>query len=317
MRNSLKLFILAAVCSVTAGCNKDEVLLPEENGYFRPATSGSSAYCDRVYEWTPAPGQFINEAAWGGPMADPEEAASWAEGRFEKRLAVSLGGFGGYIVVGFDHSIAASPDGGYDFGVGGNAFFESGTESGGSNEPGIVYVMQDENGNGLPDDTWFELSGSESGNPATIRGYEVTYYRPDSAGCKIAWTDNCGGSGFIPYMGMFHSQDSYYPAWVRSDSYTLRGTRLEALGGRNESTGRWETIARGGGYADNMGCDNIRREDFHQCNRFRIADAVAADGSPANLEYIDFVKIQTGVNGVTGALGEVSTEVCGVVDLNL
>ena len=62
---------------------------------------------------------------------------------------VSLGGFGGYIVVGFDHSIDNSGD--YDLGILGNSFS-------GSSEPGIVWVMQDENGNGLPDDTWYELA---------------------------------------------------------------------------------------------------------------------------------------------------------------
>ncbi|MFQ9210278.1 MAG: hypothetical protein ACLR3T_01560 [Alistipes finegoldii] len=31
-------------------------------------------------------------------------------------------------------------------------------------------------------------------------------------------------------------------------------------------------------------------------NRLRISDAVTADGSPANLQQIDFIKVQTGVN---------------------
>ena len=65
---------------------------------------------------------------------------------------VSLGGFGGYIVVGFDHSIQASGGyGGYDFSITGNQFS-------GSSEPGVVWVMPDENGNGEPDDgPWYEL----------------------------------------------------------------------------------------------------------------------------------------------------------------
>ena len=48
-------------------------------------------------------------------------------------------------------------------------------------------------------------------------------------------------------------------------------------------------------------------------NRFKIANAVDADGNPANLRQIDFVKIQTGVNCKAGNnVGEISTEVCGV-----
>ncbi len=38
------------------------------------------------------------------------------------------------------------------------------------------------------------------------------------------------------------------------------------------------------------------------------------DGKPAELRYIDFVKVQSAVNGSAGILGEVSTEVVGVFD---
>lgn len=51
---------------------------------------------------------------------------------------------------------------GYDFAIEGNAFD-------GSSEPGIVWVMQDVNGNGLPDDTWYQLKGSEYGKEETMR----------------------------------------------------------------------------------------------------------------------------------------------------
>lgn len=64
----------------------------------------------------------------------------------ERGIWVSLGGWGGYIVVGFDHSIENSDEGyrdGYNFSIQGNQFK-------GSSEPGIVWVMQDTNGNTLP-----------------------------------------------------------------------------------------------------------------------------------------------------------------------
>lgn len=41
-----------------------------------------------------------------------------------------------------------------------------------------MWVMQDVNGNGLPDDTWYQLKGSEYGKEETIETYAVTYYRP-------------------------------------------------------------------------------------------------------------------------------------------
>ena len=42
-------------------------------------------------------------------------------------------------------------------------------------------VSVDVNGNGLPDDEWYELAGSEYQKPSTIKNYEITYYRPDEA----------------------------------------------------------------------------------------------------------------------------------------
>lgn len=76
---------------------------------------------------------------------------------------------------------------------------------------------------GLPNDTWYELKGSEYGKEETIRDYAVTYYRPSAPKMNVAWTDNRGGSGVIEYLEAFHQQDYYYPAWVEADSYTLRG----------------------------------------------------------------------------------------------
>ena len=41
------------------------------------------------------------------------------------------------------------------------------------------------------------------------------------------------------------------------------------------------------------------------------------DFTPIDLQYIDFIKVQTGVNSKAGWLGEVSTEVSGFEDLNI
>ena len=52
-------------------------------------------------------------------------------------------------------------------------------------------------------------------------------------------------------------------------------------------------------------------------NHMRIRDAVRHDGQPANLKYMDFVKVQTGVNVKAGWLGENSTEVGDARDYNM
>lgn len=75
---------------------------PPEGRYYRAKTAASSADCDRVCEFLPAPGQFVNE---GYTAATMEEACAVAEKLLAAGSYVSLGGFGGSIVVGFDHSI--------------------------------------------------------------------------------------------------------------------------------------------------------------------------------------------------------------------
>ena len=52
-----------------------------------------------------------------------------------------------------------------------------------------------------------------------------------------------------------------------------------------------------------------------QRNGFKISNAIHADGTEANLQYIDFIKVQCGVLAKSGWLGEVSTEVFSFEDL--
>lgn len=289
----------------------------------RKAISASQAKSTDVFEWVPAPGQFIGETQTGGMTGNEtthEAALQWAKQRLEQAQYVSLGAFGGYIVVGFDHSIE-NIETSYDFAIQANAFFNLSTGEGGSNEPGIVYVSQDVNGNGLPDDEWYELRGSETGKAETIANYAVTYYRPSAPKMSVQWTDNFGQSGTIDYLAAFHRQDYYYPAWIGADSYTLRGTRLKDRTTQNSDTGMWDNSCFAWGYADNMGGDVLSSNDAGggegQRNGFLIKNAMYLDGTPINLRYIDFIRVQTGVNSKAGWLGEVSTEVFGFEDLNL
>ena len=109
------------------------VCCAEEGTYRRTATASSQSRPDRIYEYTAAPGQFINEPRSGfDDVATPEAAAQYAAARLDEGLYVSLGAWGGYIVAGFDHSIGRGTGG--EFSVSGNMFD-------GSSEPGIVWVM--------------------------------------------------------------------------------------------------------------------------------------------------------------------------------
>lgn len=296
-----------ATVRVICGGNEDSKL--------RPFTTGKKSF-DRIYEYVPAPGQFINDtnlAGFPGFVSTLEQANDYAEKRLEENKFVSLGGFGGYIIVGFDHSIQVKNNSeGYDFSIGGNAYDKS-------SEPGIVWVMQDVNGNHLPDDTWYELKGSEYGKPETNQNYAVTYYRPRKAGMNTAWSDNAGNKGQVDYLENYHKQPTYYPTWVNpeQDSYTLRGTCLKA---RNKLVGNtWENNNYDWGYADNFGSNRLSDEKNPNADNinlyFRISDAVNPDKTPANLKYFDFIKVQTGVNAKSGWTGELSTEVCSFSDM--
>lgn len=268
------------------------------NATRRTAAASSSIYCVKVHDITPAPGQFVAQISTSTRREDAIAAA-------EKILSapanyVSLGSYGGYVVVGFDHSIENR--GSYDFAVLGNSFNNS-------SEPGIVWVMQDENGNGQPDDTWYELKGSEYGKPETILDYAVTYYRPRSTTAPVTWRDNMGGSGSL-------TLNPHYPDWVSGDSYTLRGSHLAARNTDTSGGGTyWENRNYEWGYADNYSLiDRITNDSY---NYFRISDAVDFEGNAVDLPYIDFVKVQCAVNATSGWLGEISTEVLTIKDYNL
>ena len=278
---------------------------------YRAKTENSNANWNKVFEYTPAPGQFINELKTGGfdgSQTTPQAAVIYAENRLSAGNWVSLGGFGGYIVVGFDHSIDNTDN--YDFAVVGNSFS-------GSSEPGIVWVMQDENGDGLPNDNWYELRGSETGKESTIQNYAVTYYRPSGEQMSVQWTDNQGNSGEIDYLKTFHNQDFYYPNWINENSYTLRGTRLAARNYDKSGNGsNWILPEYNWGYVDNFSSTD-RTSTNSKANRFDISNAIDANGNLVELDFIDFVKVQTAVNSKSDWLGEMSTEVVGFFDYSM
>lgn len=285
---------------------------PAEGKYMRSPTAASQREWHKVYEYLPAPGQFINEPQSGFADVSTEAAAlAYAEERLAAGKYLSLGGFGGYVVVGFDHSIIAGDD--YDFSIAGNMYE-------GSSEAGIVWVMQDTNGNGLPDDEWYELRGSEWGSDRHRRNYAITYFRPTSPDSAVQWRASDGTSGTIAH-NTSHTQPYYYPLWLDVESYTLSGSMLAPKTSVNAATGNQVNEAYAWGYADNMGSDaaKVDSTDGQTAIKsyFKIANAVNVDGSAAELRYIDFVKVQTSINHVAGALGEISTEVLGFEDENM
>jgi len=276
------------------------------------AMADNSPYIARVYDYMPAPGQFVNVM----PPCDAEDTQDSINARVEARLCgvtsgsgICLGGYGGYVVFGFDHPVVNSHD--YDVKIYGNAMqsASSGGVAGGSAEPGIIVVGVDEDGDGFPSsaDRWYEIAGGMYSQ--SQHGYTITYYKPVGALTDtIRWTSNDvnpdSTSGHVE-RNSFHSQ-AYWPMWATSETLTFTGTKIPntayVLGGS------WFLPFLGEGYVDNL--------PNNQEQGFKIDWAVDDLGRNVSLDHIDFVKVYTGQLQVCGWLGETSTEIYGAEDLH-
>lgn len=272
-----------------------------------------SPYISEVVEYRPAPGQFINE------MPRYEEGDSYAD--ILKKctecingtndVMISLGAYGGYVTFAFDHTVVNVP-GEMDLRIWGNCFYEltQPDKKGGSAEPGIVCVSYDVNCNGLPDDPWYELAGSDYSKASTLHNYSITYHRPAQSGDNIAWEDSEGISSALP-RNTFHSQ-SYWPQWIADSSLTFGGSCLAPNGVDVSGNGSYYVLySLDWGYADN------HPNDYFNLNSFDIGNAVNEFGIPVDLPGADFVRVYTGVNQYCGWLGETSTEICRAQDLHI
>ncbi|HKK63003.1 MAG TPA: T9SS type A sorting domain-containing protein [Bacteroidales bacterium] len=284
----------------------------------RPVTELRAVYSPfihKVHEYVPAPGQHINHTA-GSPAA-ARTIVGGVDGN------VSLGAFGGYIVFSFDGPVQNDPGNpfGVDFTIFGNPLPAWA-------EHGIVSVMPDDNKNGLPDDTWYELAGSDYFFSYTRKQYEVTYNNPGGSEAKdVSWTDNQGHSGSVLAGGyyshsLYPTQDSFPN--IDQQSYTLSGTCLPDQVNRSNPA-QYSYPVKPFGYADNNPLgdapytlpDNPYSDTIENSggDAFDISWAVDADGNYVDLPSIDFVKVHTGVLANADWLGEVSTEIRGAVDV--
>lgn len=315
----------------------------------RAGETVQTPYISNVFDYLPAPGQFVNKLpqyAEGDTHEDmvAKTAANLVGGN---PTMITLGGWGGYVTFGFDHTIT-NVSGKRDFRVLGNAFGANANPRpdapfGGSCEPGIIMVAYDKNKNGKPDDdewyeikgsgnltaeneAWYEMAVTNKNDVRTFRDYEMTYYRPvteekDKPGTinspsdfatthkYIRWTDNKGQEGY-KIKNVFHNQ-TYYPAWVKDDKITYKGIRLADNGIDESGQGSYYVLyAFRYGYVDNY-------PNIHDNSPIDIDWAITKDGKPANLPGIDFVKVYNGVDKENGWLGEASTEVAGAHDLHM
>jgi hypothetical protein len=169
-------------------------------------------------------------------------------------------------------------------------------------EPGVVWMQEDKNGNGLPDELWYELPGSDETHPTRknliTRRYALTYFKANGAGSKneygqlireVYWADAKGRTGIIPggfpdrFWGVQGVWVTYTTTLLRDDGEILApGYNMDDL------TGYVDTY-------DNM--------------IFPVSRAVRADGTAANLTKVKFLKVQTSMFRYGDIFGDVSTEI--------
>lgn len=291
-------------------------------------------YISRVYEYRPAPGQFVNIL----PEYEDGDSEKMMRQKAEESIAhhqqeiITLGGWGGYVTFGFDHMLVNVP-GEYDLKILGNAFYagynpNDTVAKGGSAEPGIVMVSYDANGNGKPDDAWYELAGSEYYKSTTRHNYSLTYYRTPSDHVAtpdrehkaiidttyIRWTSSEGTSGYM-HKTNAHLQN-YYPLWIENDELTFTGTIMRNNAVDEVGDGSYYVLyCFGWGYVDNQPNALPDYPDAH-VSEFKLDWAVDSNGQPVFLPGVHFIRVYTGVNQNAGWLGETSTEVMDAWDLH-
>jgi hypothetical protein len=255
-----------------------------------------SAYISNVFEYIYAPGQhalIAKSSDISNFIGEPMSDKGW----------LYLGGFGGFVVAGFDHNV-----------INGNGVdFEVYALAGASPEPAVVYVMEDTNNDGKPNEIWYELKGNQFEN--SKRDYWLRYYKASSASSNIRWKDAEGNQGeLIAYNNT--SATWWWPS-SSSDSITLYGTRLPDSYENHpvNEVNHWtvSTDLFKLGYAENLYGTDYDSE--RGANQLDITNAIDEQGKSVNLSSIRFIKIQTGVFQQAGWLNEVSSEVRGAKDL--
>lgn len=262
-----------------------------------------------VLDYSPAPGQFINEI----PEYESGDTKASMTAKAEEALnagdLISLGAFGGSISIKLSKPIANIADE-RDFRVLGNAYYTSASDATpllGNSEPGIISVSHDINANGIADDQWYEIRGSEAASEYSIT-YELLHLDSGNPDYQIGWSDADGNLGTIPILTELHSQP-YYPQWLSNPRMSISASRLPDNGYFNPDNGNYEQYSYAYGYADTH-----PNNTYASC--IDIDWAVDTEGNSANLSQIDFIRIHTAIHQVNGGLGECSTEIAGIQTLH-
>lgn len=272
-------------------------------------------YVSEIIDYHPAPGQLINTESFGSP-----QAAQSIIGQING--LVSLGAFGGSITIKMEEPVENDPLNPYgiDFTIFGNAMPNW-------SEAGAVQVMKDENQNGLADDEWYILAASDYYFQSTIIDFQLEYFKPGNDDDNILWIDQNQDSGYVfvnnIHQHPYYPQSNYFPG-INQNSEYYNAQFIEGL--MDYSNPAYvRSYKRGFGYADNQARgiapwdipDNPYTEVIENSggDGFDISWARNENGERVILDRIDFVKISTALNANGNQLGEISTEISGIIDV--
>jgi hypothetical protein len=297
-----------------------------------------------VVDYRPAPGQYINGDVGddGFTFNDPTSALGPPIGgglvSANNSKQVSLGGFGGSITLGFNEAVLDDPLNrfGLDAIVYGNAFWVGGNAQRRFAEAGIIEISRDANGNGIADDAWYLIAGSDIDEHAALAAFATQQ-----------WDDDAG-TATPPADIAWYPDPTIYPAI--GANYTTSGFTLPApydpLVLDNAASPAPSVSERFFGYADlsptlllgDTDADNAVEDpgvtpasfytrpdnpfavgvtpDSGGGDAFDIAWAIdPVTGEPANLGGFDFIRISTASAAINGPFGEKSVEVGAVADV--
>ena len=288
-------------------------------------------FASSVVDFSPAPGEFVNDPNFNDPpraLGPPSGAGTSAPNNMS---VVSLGGFGGYIVLGFDHTVVDDPLNPYgmDAIVFGNAFWIGGDPDRHWAECATIEISLDEDGNGEADDTWYLIPGS---------------HIPDPTGqfLVVTWDDDVADDTFPPAFdtwipprlsGMWTTEAYELPAALFGPPVVTNPSTdpsVEGIFGYAEYS---PTLLLGDLDADNVVDDpTILPEEFYTVpddpltvgmtagsgggDAFDIAWAIdPITGDAAELYGFDFIRLTSAVDSVSPILGEKSAEIDAVADV--
>jgi hypothetical protein len=272
--------VLTTTTTVTVADNQDSELSP---------------YPNRVFDFVPAPGQYVNNYG-----ATKDEVLTYIYNNIKNGAGnIYMGAFGGYMIVGFDHTIMNRP-----------GYCDFTTKYGGGNvSPSTIWVAYDANANGQPDnDEWYEIKGSEHGAETDL-GMQSYTYETTKGSTGYAWTTQSGETGIVTDTKPFATVA--VPSWITAETYTLTGRQLLPTISTDPYK-KGHIIPFPWGYAGNQPNGDKKAA-------IDIDWAIDALGNPVRLPGIDFVKVINAIQGKSPAtgVGEYRYQVTSIEDLHL